>query len=407
MRRLTALLLSFWTIPVLAEEPPKPVTDFVNDFCVGCHGAESQKGDFRIDHIDWQLTETESREQWELVRDYIADGDMPPETALKNPAASDRVSIVAALDAAFETADQESKVGGTPLRRLNRNEYLNTVRDLFGIRMIKLPASFPEDSTSLEFDTMPDGLYLSPAVMEAYHDVATMIADRFAPLPNPPTYQTSLVTETIGGDATRRWFGPKKSKDYLMFTGFNQSGWVGALWDSLFVAPSSGVYRVKLHANAQAETGADGKPLRLSFYAFDPTEEQLPKRYRIERAALVAEINVPAGQPAWIECDVPIEAGETFHIYCSNRFAEDEYPTGDLNRSEINKELKKLKNRPEPTVQLRGLKIDGPVAVPPRVEEFFGSWPPKLDREELETKLLPLASSAYRRPLTRCRVGRN
>ena len=70
-----------------------------------------------------------------------------------------------------------------------------------------------------------------------------------------------------------------------------------------------------------------------------------------------------------------------------------------MNRSEINKELKVLKQRPEPTVELRGIKIDGPVAVPPRVKEFFGVWPPKLDRAELEEKLLPLAARAFRRPL--------
>ncbi|MEM8671893.1 MAG: DUF1592 domain-containing protein [Planctomycetota bacterium] len=400
MRRLTALLVSLCTISACADEAPKEIDTFVREFCASCHGAKSQKGDFRFDHLTWQLSETESRGQWELVRDYIADGDMPPKKAKKQPTDSDRKSILATLNVAFEKADRASVAGGTPLRRLNRIEYLNTVRDLFGIRMIKLPPSFPEDATSLEFDTMPDGLFLSPAVMDAYHDVATVIADRVAPLPNPATYQSSLDTETIGGDATRRWFGPKNAKQYLKFTGFNQSGWVGALWDSGFVAPSSGVYRVKLLANAQAEVGADGKPLRLSFHAFDPTEEVLPKRFRIERASLVAEIDVPPGEPTWIQCDVPVEAGEAFHVYCTNRFSAGVYPKGDLNRSEINRELKKLKDRLEPTVELRAMTIDGPVAVPPRVTKFFGSWPPTLEREQLAEKLLPLAARAYRRPLT-------
>ena len=53
-----------------------------------------------------------------------------------------------------------------------------------------------------------------------------------------------------------------------------------------------------------------------------------------------------------------------------------------------------------PTVELRGLEVEGPVAVPPRVEEYFGTWPPRLTRDELTTKLLPLATRAFRRPLT-------
>ena len=168
----------------------------------------------------------------------------------------------------------------------------------------------------------------------------------------------------------------------------------------LFVAPTSGVYRVKLLANAQAETGADGKPFRLSFHAFDPTESELPKRRRIENTTLVAEVEIPAGQAKWVECDVPMEAGETFHLYCANRLFPDSIPTGDLNRSQVNGALKRIKKRSEPTVELRGMKVAGPVAVLPRVAEFFGDWPPKLSRSELEKSLLPLAQRAFRRPLT-------
>ena len=269
---------------------------------------------------------------------------------------------------------------------------------MFGFRMINLPLSFPADAPAMEFDTMPEGLFLSPAVMEGYHDVATLIADRFVPLPNPPTYASSLNTATIGGDAGRRWFGP--DDEYLMFTGFNHSGWVGALWDPIFVAPASGVYRVRLRANAQAELGADGKPFRLEFYTFDPTEEQLVKRYRLERATRVAEVEVPPGEPRWIECDVPVEAGETFHIYCANRLSPNQYPMGDLNRAEINKVLKGIKDLPEPTVELRDIEINGPAGIPPRVTDFFSSWPPQLNRAALEAKLLPIAEQAYRRPLT-------
>tara|TARA_R110002049_G_scaffold285698_4_gene467032 strand:+ start:180248 stop:182611 length:2364 start_codon:yes stop_codon:yes gene_type:complete len=379
-------------------DQPDSVAAFTREFCIKCHGPDAQEAEFRIDTLSWTLTDDESREQWELVYDYVADGDMPPKKAKTHPDAAQTEPFLNSLKNGFTKADRSARPGGTPLRRLNRNEYLNTVRDLFGLRMIDLPLSFPEDSTSEEFDTMPAGLFLSPAVMEAYHETATDIADRFVPLPNSPTYSSNLTTKTIGGDQTRRWFGPEK--DFLMFTGFNHSGWVGALWDSLFVAPSSGVYRVKLLANAQAAAGADGKPLRLSFYTFDPTEEQLPKRYRIDRATRVAKVEIAAGEPTWVQCDVPVEAGETLHIYCTNRLPADAYRVSDQNRSQVSKELAKIEKRPEPTVELWGLKIEGPVAVASRVVDFFGVWPPKLDVAELETKLLPLAERAFRRPLT-------
>lgn len=380
------------------DAAPASILEFTERYCISCHDADKQKGDLRIDTLPWALTETEPRDQWELIHEYISYGDMPPEEAKRHPGTAARDDFLAELESAFTQADNSAKPGGTPARRLNRVEYLNTIRDIFDFRMIDLPLSFPEDAPATEFDTMPEGLFLSPAVMEGYHDVATEIADRFAPLPNPPKYASNLTAGTIGGDAGRRWFGP--DNEYLKFSGFNHSGWVGGLWDPLFVAPASGVYRVRLLANAQAESGADGKPLRLSFYTFDPTEEQLKKRYRVEKATLVAEVEIPASKPNWIECDVPVEKGETFHLYCANRLLPGQYPMGDLNRREINAVLKEIKERPELTVELRGMEVEGPVDVLPRVKEFFGAWPPKLDRSTLETKLLPVASQAFRRPLT-------
>ena len=398
MRYLVALLAAFAGTSSLAVDVPEYVTKFAGKYCVECHGTSQQKGDFRIDQLSWNLTETESRDQWDLLREYVADGYMPLKKASKHPEPETIKKFIKRLDLDFAHADQTARPGGTPLRRLNRVEYLNTVRDLFGIRMISLPLSFPEDATDSEFDTMPEGLFLSPAVLQGYHDVATDIAHRMVPLPGPKTYKSSYTVEQIGGDQTRRWFS--KSKDCLKFTGVNNSGWAGALWDSIFIAPECGQYKVRLLAKAQAETGADDQPLRLTFHAFDPTEEQLPKRYLRYRATKVALIEVPSGEPTWIECDVPLEAGETFHVYCENRFGPGIFPEEGVNRGAVSKAVKEAKKHSAPTVELRGLAIHGPVDVLPRVKELFGKWPPRLDRSELSRLLIPLASRAYRRPLS-------
>lgn len=392
-------ILSIFTCITLSGEAPQGIANFVTTYCYECHGGDKEKGDFRIDTLPWDLTDNHSREQWDLVYEYVDLGDMPEEKAKKHPDGGTLKTFLAQLETAMEEADQQAPVGGTPLRRLNGNEYLNTVRDIFGIRMINLPASFPEDSPEAEFDTMPEGLFLSPAVMEAYHEVATLIADRMVPLPTSANYQSHMTVEEIGGDAGRRWFGP--DNEYLMFTGLNYSGWVGALWDPLFIAPESGVYHVHLLANAQAEAGKDGRPFRLSFHAFDPTEEQLPKRYIRHRATLVGEVEVPAGKPQWITAEVRMEAGETFHVYCDNRLGSDEYTKVAVNRGQVNVDIKAVNARTEPTVELREMKVEGPIDILPRVKDYFGVYPPRLNKRELERLLIPLATRAYRRPLTR------
>lgn len=410
-----ALLLSLSMVATATAETPAPVSTFTETYCIQCHGTDKQKGDFRIDTLSWDLTGSASREQWDLVYEYVADGDMPEEKAKKHPSDATRKTFLESLDSAFSVADENAQPGGTPLRRLNRTEYLNTVRDLFGFNGIELPLSFPADAPGAEFDTMPEGLFLSPAVMEAYHETATDIADRFVPLPNGPTYNAKYTTDAIGGDVIRTWYGPPvedgrgpfrnklQTKEYIMFTGSNNSGWMGAVWDPLLVAPRSGVYRVRLLANGQAKVGADGKPLRLAFYAFDPSNAgELPKRFRREWATRVAEVDVPVGKPTWIECDVPLEAGETFHIYCENRFPEGRFPgEKDLITKKESIDLtKEAMLDPAPTIELQGMEVEGPIDALPRMKDFFGTWPPKLDRAELESKLLPFATQAFRRPLT-------
>jgi hypothetical protein len=396
-----------------AAEAPKPISEFTRQFCTDCHGSKKQKGDFRIDTLPWNLTDSDSRRQWDLVREYVTDGDMPPKKA-EQPAAKARQAFLNGVGDAYARADQSAKPGGTPLRRLNRVEYLNTIRDLFGIRMLNLPLSFPADATSAKFDTMPKGLFLSAAVMEGYHETAIDVANRLAPLPDQAQYRSDYDVLEIGGDEIRKWYGPpikklsgqfwkrQKEKDYLMFTGLGNSGWIGALWDPLFVAPASGVYRVRLLVNAQAETGADGKPLRLGFYAFDPKGKNLPKRYRRAWATQVADLEVPVLKPTWIECLVPIEEGEVFHTYLENRFAPGKYPDDQvqIGKTDITTWVRKAMLDPAPTVELGGMTIEGPVDVSPRVKDLFGFWPPSLNRAELESKLLPLASRAFRRPLT-------
>lgn len=402
-----------------AESPPARISEFTGRYCIECHSADVQKGDFRIDTLPWSLTKAHFREQWDLVYEYVSDGDMPTKKASKQPTAAERKDFLDALDAEMVLAAEGAKPGGTPLRRLNRIEYLNTVRDLFGIPTIQLPLSFPEDVPSAEFDTMPEGLFLSPAVMAAYQETAITVADRVAPLPGGEVYEASYDVLEIGGDEIRTWYGPKleklkgqfwkrqKNREFLMFTGFNNSGWTGALWDPLFLAPASGFYRLKLRANAQGDVGADGRPLRLSFHAFDPRQNQLPKRQRREWTRRVAELEVPVGEPAWIECLVPVEAGETFHIYCDNRFPNDKFPGEDarVSKNKVTDWVRRAMADPAPTIELRGMTVEGPVDVLPRVTNFFGTWPPKLDRDELESKLLPLAARAYRRPLTEPESG--
>ena len=125
-----------------------------------------------------QADRSDAQEQRRRALDYVARGVMPPPKAPRRPTPAERERFAAAL------AGADAKAGGTLIRRLHRIEYLNTLRDLFGIREIRLPPTFPEDANSLRFDTIAEGMFFTPALLDAYLQVATDIADRMVPLPD-------------------------------------------------------------------------------------------------------------------------------------------------------------------------------------------------------------------------------
>ena len=74
--------------------------------------------------------------------------------------------------------------GAVALRRLNRREYHNTVRDLLGVDF-NVSELFPNDGTGgAGFDTNGETLFIPPLLMERYMEAAQQILDRAIVTPN-------------------------------------------------------------------------------------------------------------------------------------------------------------------------------------------------------------------------------
>ncbi len=267
LRCIAAALIASAALPAAPEAPEEFRREFVTRHCVACHGTAQPKADFLIQPGSYDLSTDEQRARWKLALDYVAQDVMPPPKFPVQPSAEDRSRFVKMLQADL-AAPGDSQADGALLRRLNRIEYLNTLRDVFGIREIRLPPTFPAETTDLPFDTMSEGMYLTASHLDAYLEVATDVADRMVPLPNPKQVRTESTRATVGADPSRMVFWSRDGdEDGLYFTGLNIAPWSGGLWDKAFVAPTSGVYRVRINGHAEAAQGADGKPLRLGFYA--------------------------------------------------------------------------------------------------------------------------------------------
>jgi hypothetical protein len=186
--------------PALAADRPAPdgdfakvVRPFVEKHCAGCHNPEKRKADLILSGYRDELSVVKERTVWQAVVKMVQAGEMPPESRPRPPAA-DVEAFTKAIHDIFDRADRTAKrdPGHVTIRRLNRAEYNNTIRDLVGVDF--QPAEdFPSDDVGYGFDNIGDVLSLSPVLMERYLTAAESIAQRavLTEAPKPPQHPVS------------------------------------------------------------------------------------------------------------------------------------------------------------------------------------------------------------------------
>ncbi|MEK0447361.1 MAG: hypothetical protein RLZZ399_2682 [Verrucomicrobiota bacterium] len=140
---------------------------FFETYCTECHNAEKQKGKLRLDDISFRLDTVENAERWQKILNQINAGEMPPEDA-KQPEKGAKTEFLDALSRTLVTArkalaDQHGRV---TMRRLNRREYQNTLRDLLGVTVNT--RDLPADGSAQSFDTVGASLFMSSDQIEQY-----------------------------------------------------------------------------------------------------------------------------------------------------------------------------------------------------------------------------------------------
>jgi hypothetical protein len=172
MKSYVSLFAVIFVSVANAAEPPQAVLDakhraFLKDNCFTCHNAEKQKGKVRLDDIAFTLDSVEKADLWQKVLNSINSGEMPPEDE-KQPSPAAKTDFLDDLSRTLVTARTAlSDSGGKiTMRRLNRREYKNTIRDLLGVdlRVNELPA----DGGAGTFDTVGSSLFMSSDQFEQY-----------------------------------------------------------------------------------------------------------------------------------------------------------------------------------------------------------------------------------------------
>src|SRR5262249_38533472 len=156
----------------------KFVRPFLAEHCTGCHNAEMKTGGLNLEAYSTVASVIQYRQRWEDVAKKIRRGEMPPK-GMPRPKVAETQAIIQWIENLFEQVDQQAKPdpGRVTARRLNRNEYANTVRDLLGVDF-RATQEFPVDDSGDGFDNIADVLTISPVLMEKYMNAAERIAAR-------------------------------------------------------------------------------------------------------------------------------------------------------------------------------------------------------------------------------------
>jgi hypothetical protein len=219
------------------------VAPFIKANCVECHSGGEANANIQFDKLLDEGALVRERKVFARAVRMLRAGLMPPEDGPKvERATAERLAAFIDREINAVNCNGPRDPGRVTIRRLNRTEYNNTVRDLLGVDF-KPADDFPADDVGYGFDNIGDVLSLPPLLMERYLDAAEKIAQT-AILADPrPAGQRFEADRLRGGNPQGDWRGLYSE---------------GEVYRSVEVAPG-GSYTVRIRAFAEQAGGEVAK----------------------------------------------------------------------------------------------------------------------------------------------------
>lgn len=343
---------------------PRPLQPTFRKFCADCHLDGASKGGLDLGALPTDLHDAETMRRWVRVYDRVRDGEMPPPKK-ERIAPAEQDSFLKALGAGLTRADLARRK--VILRRLNRAEYENTVREIFGVHA-DVRDLLPEDASLHGFDTMGEALAASAELIQAYLQAADLVLDAaFGPDKEPKRVALKFplaqdVKQHIG-DLFR-----ETPDGVALFS----SGYCPSIPRS-FIAKEDGTYRVRIHAKGfQSE-----RPVTMSVHVGDVI-------VRRRALHLVGHYDLPTDRMSVIEFTDRFGRGDAFHPM----------PFGTAGSGK--------KDHAGAGIVVGDIEVEGPLEPwppPSRAALLGGADPVKGTLEEARGTLTRLLPVAFRRPV--------
>jgi hypothetical protein len=235
---LVSLLLSADPTPPPSDTVfVREISPFLATYCHSCHNPKKEAGELDLTRYRTEADILRDRKTWSQVVRQLKAGAMPP-AGRRRPPESEVRSVVAWIEETLTRIDPSKPLdpGRVTARRLNRTEYDNTIRDLFGV-VLHLADEFPADDLGYGFDNIGDVLSISPLRMEQYLNAAERLTAVLLGTTDEPVYDEFTEAVFFKFDkkprnaSDRGWELIPGSENYLEFE-----------------FPAPGEYEVRLHA---------------------------------------------------------------------------------------------------------------------------------------------------------------
>jgi mono/diheme cytochrome c family protein len=280
----------------------KVARPFFKENCTKCHGEKKQKGDLRVDNLMIDFDSPKIMGHWEEIMNRINSGDMPPDDVDKRPKAEDIARVSEWIAGQLREADnfrQSSSGEKVAFRKLTREEYANTIRDLLGVTFdVTDPTGLPEDPDWHGIQRIGSVLTLSATHVEKYLAAADAVLTEalgMGPEPKREVTHWSAFDLRGGGwknlekEYEKRGIADKVRMDIVPNN--------GALDDRGIRIKTGGDYIVRVKLSGLRPPG--GRAPRLRFYAAD-----------ISRTLFEQDVDTPEDKPVTLEFRTHLPAGD-------------------------------------------------------------------------------------------------
>ncbi|HSU66251.1 MAG TPA: DUF1592 domain-containing protein, partial [Tepidisphaeraceae bacterium] len=242
--------------------------------CTGCHSGVGAIGGLDLVALSSDLSSRPTRDRWVRTHDRIERGEMPPKGV--ELAAADRTAMLRQLEPLLYEADlaDVAKNGRGPMRRVNRDEYEQDLKDILQLPYLDIRDILPEDREAYHFNKVSETLDISRVQLAAYLDASeAALRQAIATTPSAPDMSRFRATGTnlfpgfrstgtiqsmffirdnrgVNVDQERWAPLPKEVADSVEMGLFRSPGWPYGGFPRGFAAPLAGEYRVRFSARA-------------------------------------------------------------------------------------------------------------------------------------------------------------